>query len=163
MKLLQGASLRWHPAEWEKIPWCIALVIFSSNRTCYHPRSQHCWRVCAPFRTDLNTSWKLTQSLLWCMNINVTSDRVQQEMGKYQFIMSSGLGQTISHWTYLTFSPRMNRSVNSPRSCPSGGEVIVTKQCNQYTIIPRTDTSRWPRWTSHHPWGLWMVNNESLH
>lgn len=105
MKLLQGASLHWHPAEWEKIPWCIALVIFSSNRTCYHPRSQHRWRVCAPFRTDLNTSWKLTQSLLWCMNINVTSDRVQQEMGKYQFIMSSGLGRTISLWTHLTFSP----------------------------------------------------------
>lgn len=69
--------VQWHHAKWEKIPGCIAVVIFSSNRTGYHPRSQQCWRVCAPFRTDLNKTWKLTQSLLRCMNINVTSDSVE--------------------------------------------------------------------------------------
>lgn len=96
--------MHWHHAKWERIPGCIALVIFSSNRTGHHPRSQHCWRVCAPFRTYLNKTWKLTQSLLWCMNTNVTSDRVEWQTGKYQFIMSFGLGQTISLWTYLMCS-----------------------------------------------------------
>lgn len=98
-------SVHWHHTEWERIPGCIALVIFSSNRTGYHPHSQHCWRVCAPFRADLNKTGKLTQSLLRCMNINVTSDRVEWQTRKYRFIMSSRLGQTISVWTYLMFFP----------------------------------------------------------
>lgn len=55
------------------------------------------------------------------MNINVTSDRAEWQTGKYQFIMSSGLGQTL----YCL----CNR--------PGDDEVIFTKHCNQYTILPQ--------------------------
>lgn len=48
------------PATTRRDPGCIALVIFSSNRTGYHPHSQHHWRGCAPFRRDLNKTFTLT-------------------------------------------------------------------------------------------------------
>lgn len=87
-----------------KDPWVYCSCNFLFKQDGYHPHSQQCWGVCAPFREDLNKTWKLTQSLLRCMNINVTSDRVEWQSGKYQFIMSFGLGQTILLWTYLMFS-----------------------------------------------------------
>lgn len=56
-KIASRCVVHWHHTEWEEIPRCIALVIFSSNRMCHHPRSQPCWGVCAPFRTHLNKTW----------------------------------------------------------------------------------------------------------
>lgn len=58
-EIVLSCLVHWHHAEWEKIPGCSALVIFSSDRTGYHPRSQKCWGVCAPFRADLNKTWKI--------------------------------------------------------------------------------------------------------
>lgn len=109
MKLcnLNDTALRflehWHHTQWEKIPGCIALVIFSSNRTGYHPRSQNCW---GGFVLHSEQIWirlgKLTRRLLRRMNINVTSDRGERHTGKYRFITRTEVGQTTSLWPYLT-------------------------------------------------------------
>lgn len=109
----------------KRSPRCIALVIFSSNRTHNHLHSKRCWRVCAPLRADLNKSWKLTRSPLWCMNINVTSDGVEWDGGKYQFMMRPALGQNISLWAYIM----------PPPSLQSDDELTIPKCFNQYTII----------------------------
>lgn len=107
---------------------------------------------------------KLTQSLLRCMNINVTSDWVEWQTGKYQFIMSFVLGQTISLWTYLMcFSPyEHDSSAYSLWNHPGENEVIFNKHCNQYTILAMTlkddHTERDVTLRD-----FWVVNNESLH
>lgn len=110
-------SVHWHHTEWERIPGCIALVIFSSNRTGYHPHSQHCWRVCAPFRADLNKTGKLTQSLLRCMNINVTSDRVEWQTGNIDSLWVLGRDKLFPFERTWCFSQYEHEwSTYSPRS-----------------------------------------------
>lgn len=76
------------------------------------------------------------------MNINVTSDRVEWQTGKYQFIMSFGSGTN-----YFTlnipdvFFPAVSRTSLHILcgAIPVTMKLSPAKRCNQYTILSLKD------------------------
>lgn len=144
---LDKTSLRcfvyWHHAEWEKIPGCIALVIFSSNRTGYHPRSQPCWGVCAPFRTDLNKTWKIDtepaamyeyQCHLWQSRMEAWKISIHYEFSIETNYFSLNIAMI---WCFCFLLFFVSIPMGRTRLNMSDNEVVFTKHCNQYTILPR--------------------------
>lgn len=94
------------------------------------------------------------------MNINVTSERAEQQTEEHQFTITSVSGQTISLWIYLC--PPPGRDLLWVVCIFTIPGPVVTKNCNQYIALLQTFKDGHGK-QNVSPKGLWVVNNESPH